>query len=124
MHKYFEKYNELPNLNNLEESIEIIKITGKNAPIQQWLRFDYFETVDNLPDNCYRELLNSRYNDQIAIFGQDFQKKLSNLNLFMFDAGALGCEYLKNFELIGISSFENNENKVTVTDNDNIELSN
>ena len=55
MHKYFEKYNELPNLNNLEESIEIIKITGKYAPIQQWLRFDYFETVDNLPDNCYRE---------------------------------------------------------------------
>ena len=188
LHKYFEKYNELPNLNNLEESKEIveisrdiynnavkneeewiknknrkikekyipfdesyilkvarwsrseinpvctflggivaqevIKITGKYVPIQQWLRFDFFETVDNLPDNCNRELLNSRYDDQLAIFGQDLQKKLSNLNLFMVGAGALGCEYLKNFALIGISSSENNENKVTVTDNDNIELSN
>ena len=77
-----------------------------------------------MSDNCYRELLNLRCYDQIAIFCQDFQKKLSNLNLFMFGAGALGCVYLKNFALIGISSSKNNENKVTVIDNDNIELNN
>ena len=188
LHKYFEKHNELPKLNNLEESKEIveiardiytnainndeewiknkkrkikekfipfdesyilkvalwsrseinpictflggiaaqevIKITGKYIPIQQWLRFDFFETIANLPDNCNRELLNSRYDDQIAIFGQDLQNKLSNLNIFMIGAGALGCEYLKNFALIGISTSDNKENKVTVTDNDNIELSN
>ena len=74
--------------------------------------------------NCNRELLNSRYDDQIAIFGQEIQKKLSNLNIFMIGAGALGCEYLKNFSLMGISTSQNQENKVTVTDNDNIELSN
>ena len=188
LHKYFEKYNELPNLNNLEQAKEIveiarifynnavnndedwiknkkrnikekfipfdesyiikvalwsrseinpictflggivaqevIKITGKYIPIQQWLRFDFFEIVENLPDNCNRELLNSRYDDQIAIFGQEIQKKLSNLNIFMIGAGALGCEYLKNFSLMGISTSQNQENKVTVTDNDNIELSN
>jgi ubiquitin-activating enzyme E1 len=42
----------------------------------------------------------------------------------MVGAGALGCEYLDNFALIGILAYENNENKVTITDNDNIELSN
>ena len=40
---------------------EVTIITGKYVPIQQWLRFDFFETVDNLPDNCNIELLNSRY---------------------------------------------------------------
>ena len=103
---------------------EVIKITGKYIPIYQWLRFDFFEIIENLPQNCNRELLNSRYDDQIAIFGQEIQKKLSNLNIFMIGAGALGCEYLKNFALMGISSSEKRENKVIVTDNDNIELSN
>ena len=28
MHKYFEKYNELPNLNNLKESKEIVEISS------------------------------------------------------------------------------------------------
>ena len=42
----------------------------------------------------------------------------------MVGAGALGCEYLDNFELIEILASENKENKVTVTDNDNKELSN
>ena len=188
LHKYFEKHNEMPQLNNLEQAKEIvdiardfynnainndedwiknkkrkikeknvpfdesyiikvarwskseinpictflggivaqevIKITGKYIPIKQWLRFDFFEAIENLPYNCNRELLNSRYDEQIAIFGQEIQQKLSNLNIFMVGAGALGCEYLKNFALMGISSLEKKENKVTVTDNDNIELSN
>ena len=47
---------------------DVIKITGKYIPIQQWLRFDFFEIVDNLPDNCNRELLNSRYDDCLQIY--------------------------------------------------------
>ena len=39
----------------------------------------------------------------------------------MIGAGALGCEYIKNFGLMGISC-ENG--KITITDNDNIALSN
>ena len=103
-------------------SQETLKITGKYNPIYQWIKFDFFETVADLSDNCDRSLSNTRYDDQIAIFGNDVQNKLSNLNIFMIGAGALGCEYLKNFALMGISTVENC--KVTVTDNDNIELSN
>ena len=103
-------------------SQEIIKITGKYNPISQWLYFDFFEKLEKLNINRETESLNSRYDDQISIFGNDFQEKLSNLNLFMIGAGALGCEFLKIFALMGIGT---NKNKcITVTDNDKIEMSN
>ena len=40
----------------------------------------------------------------------------------MIGAGALGCEYLKIFSMMGISTSKNS--KVIITDNDNIEISN
>ena len=40
----------------------------------------------------------------------------------MIGAGALGCEFLKNFALMGMSITKGKE--VVVTDNDNIETSN
>ncbi len=69
-----------------------------------------------------RTLKNNKYDDQITIFGNDIQQKLSDLNIFMIGAGALGCEFLKNFSLMGIAI--NNKKEVIVTDNDNIEFSN
>ena len=102
-------------------SQEALKITGKYMPIYQWLRFDFFEIIENIPNSINRNLLNCRYDDQIAIFGQEIQEKLMNLNIFMVGAGALGCEYIKNFALMGISC---KNGVITVTDNDNIALSN
>jgi ubiquitin-activating enzyme E1 len=102
-------------------SQEALKITGKYKPIHQWLRFDFFETIENLPENVNRNPLNCRYDDQISVFGQELQEKLGNLNIFMVGAGALGCEYIKNFALMGISC---KNGKLTITDNDNISLSN
>ena len=103
-------------------SQEIIKITGKYNPISQWLYFDFFEKLDNLNKDREMESLNSRYDDQIAIFGKKVQEKLSNLNLFMIGAGALGCEFLKIFALMGVGT--NKDKCITVTDNDKIEMSN
>ena len=103
-------------------SQEIMKITGKYIPINQWLWFDFFETIENLEKNVDRTLYGTRYDDQIAIYGQEFQKKLNNLNIFIIGAGALGCEYLKLFSLMGISN--NKDSKTLITDNDLIEMSN
>ena len=106
-------------------SQEAIKITGKYKPIYQWLRFDFFETINDIPINCNRNILNCRYDDQISIFGREVQEKLEKLSIFMIGAGALGCEYLKNFALMGISSKQNEKSSViTITDNDSIALSN
>ena len=101
---------------------EIVKLTGKYTPINQWLWFDFYETVANLPDNTDRTVNGTRYDDQIAIYGNEIQKKLNASNIFMIGAGALGCEFLKNFALMGIAV--NTDKKVTVTDNDSIETSN
>ena len=103
-------------------SQEAIKIIGKYNPIYQWLRFDFFETTENLPKNCNRKLMNCRYDDQIAIFGRESQEKLAQKDIFMIGAGALGCEFLKNFALMGIAC--NSNSSITVTDNDNIVISN
>jgi ubiquitin-activating enzyme E1 len=66
--------------------------------------------------------MNCRYDDQIKIFGRAIQEKIGNVKTFMVGAGALGCEYLKAFAMMGIGCGPNGS--VTVTDNDNIEVSN
>ena len=101
---------------------EIIKATGKYVPIDQWLIYDFFETVENLKDDIDRKLKNCRYDEQIAIFGNEIQEKIQKSNIFMVGAGATGCEFLKNFAMMGFCTDKNS--KFTVTDNDNIEISN
>ena len=101
---------------------EAIKFTGKYIPIKQWFYFNFSETVENLNENINRNLKGTRYDDQIAIFGNEIQKKLENSNIFMIGAGALGCEFLKTFSSMGISTAKNK--KLTVTDNDIIVESN
>ena len=102
-------------------SQEIVKFSGNYTPLNQWFYFEAYDTIKNLK-NPNRHLLNSRYDDQIGIYGQEIQEKLSKINIFMVGAGALGCEYLKIFAMMGIST--NKNSKTTITDNDNIELSN
>ena len=101
---------------------EIIKITGQYYPINQWLIMDFFEVVENIKDDADRTLKNSRYDEQIAIFGNEIQQKLEKSNFFLIGAGATGCEFLKNFAMMGASSDKNS--KFVVTDNDSIEISN
>eukprot|EP00064_Thunnus_orientalis_P000855 superscaffoldBa00000050_g856 len=64
----------------------------------------------------------TRYDGQIAVFGEKFQEKLSSQKYFLVGAGAIGCELLKNFALIGLGAGE--EGHITLTDMDYIERSN
>ena len=81
-----------------------MKFTGKYSPIRQWLHFDIYETLPR--EEVNRTLLNSRYDDQIAIYGQEVQEKLGKVKLFMVGAGALGCELIKAYALMGIGCQE------------------
>jgi len=99
---------------------EIVKFTGKYSPMKQWLHFDIFETLPR--DKVNRATTGSRHDDQIAIYGQELQEKLGKVNLFMVGAGALGCELIKAFALMGIACSPTGN--VHCTDNDNIEVSN
>ena len=82
----------------------------------------FSETVENKNQNINRDIFGSRYDEQISIYGQEMQKKLNNLNIFIVGAGALGCELLKTLALMGIST--NMQSNTTITDNDLIETSN
>lgn len=105
---------------------EVMKAcSGKFTPIQQWL---YFDALECLPDDLstITESLcaptGDRYDSQVAVFGQDFQKKLGSQKYFIVGAGAIGCELLKNFAMLGVGAGEGG--KLVVTDMDLIEKSN
>lgn len=101
---------------------EALKYSGLYTPLEQWLWVDiYEETVINI-QNANRKLKNCRYDDLIAIFGQEIVEKLHNSDIFLIGAGAVGCEYLKILSLMGVAI--NGNHKVYVADNDSIETSN
>ena len=99
---------------------EAIKLTGRFTPFNQWFEFEFnylSKKRKKIPDN----INDKRYIEQIQIFGQEMQDKLSSLNIFLIGVGAIGCEYLKNFAMMGISS---KEGILTTTDFDKVEISN
>ncbi|XP_075993676.1 ubiquitin-like modifier-activating enzyme 1 [Genypterus blacodes] len=105
---------------------EVMKAcTGKFMPIMQWLYFDALECLaeedgvvlteeECAPRNC-------RYDGQIAVFGTRLQDALAKQRYFLVGAGAIGCELMKNFAMMGLAS---GDGEVIVTDMDTIEKSN
>ena len=104
---------------------EVLKsVSGKFSPVVQWL---YFDSLESLPTSVQRseELCKptgSRYDGQIAVFGREFQEKISNVKNFLVGAGAIGCEMLKNYAMIGLATGP--KGSITVADMDTIERSN
>lgn len=94
-------------------------ITNKFIPIKQWLILDSSEMYEQT--NKQVNLENDRY-DQIRICfgGNETLSKLNETRLFMVGCGAIGCEMLKNYALLGIGQ----NGQITITDNDLIEKSN
>ncbi|KAF9782726.1 ubiquitin activating enzyme [Thelephora terrestris] len=98
-------------------------ISGKFTPAVQHLYFDSLESLpDELPTEADTRPLNSRYDGQIAVFGRKFQDKIANHRQFLVGAGAIGCEMLKNWSLMGVATGPNGV--IHVTDLDTIEKSN
>uniref|UniRef100_A0A671PW60 E1 ubiquitin-activating enzyme n=1 Tax=Sinocyclocheilus anshuiensis TaxID=1608454 RepID=A0A671PW60_9TELE len=105
---------------------EVMKAcTGKFMPIMQWLYFDAVECLPEAGDAVLTEEecvpRNCRYDGQIAVFGSKLQELLAKQRYFLVGAGAIGCELLKNFAMMGLAS---GEGEVIVTDMDTIEKSN
>ncbi|CAF3535340.1 E1 ubiquitin-activating protein [Fusarium graminearum] len=104
---------------------EVLKaVSGKFQPIVQWM---YFDSLESLPTSTKRSAelckpTGSRYDGQIAVFGTEYQNKIANLKQFLVGAGAIGCEMLKNWAMIGLGTGP--EGKIWVTDMDSIERSN
>ena len=102
---------------------EVLKAaSGKFSPICQWFYYDAAEVLPDTPLPMHEvQPIGSRYDSQIMVIGRTLQQQLGDMNTFLVGAGAIGCEMLKNFALMGISC----GNGVThCTDMDHIEKSN
>ena len=130
---------------------EVVKVTGKYTPLRQWLYHDAFEVLPEdfvpppipavgpaaagaaaapasagggalLPMSAEFAPAGSRYDHHFAILGRSLQARIMSQRVFLVGAGALGCEMLKNFALMGVGCGAGG--RVVVTDMDRIELSN
>ncbi|ESL12036.1 ubiquitin-activating enzyme E1 [Trypanosoma rangeli SC58] len=104
-------------------SQEVLKVcSGKFTPIQQWLYYDARELLVARGEVTEADLrpsspTGSRYDQQIAVLGAEFQSYLSRQRAFIVGAGALGCELIKNAACMGLGG-------ISITDMDDIEMSN
>jgi ubiquitin-activating enzyme E1 len=96
-------------------------ISGKFSPVKQWM---YFDSLESLPSTNLTEEecqpLNCRYDGQIVVFGKTFNESVLSSKQFLVGAGAIGCEMLKNWAMMGLGS----KGEIHVTDMDTIEVSN
>lgn len=102
---------------------EVMKgCSGKFTPLDQWL---YYECIDTLPENyavAGEDVIcdGTRYDGLIKIYGKEFVDKMRKKTGFIVGSGAIGCELIKNFAMLGISD----GGLLTITDMDTIEKSN
>eukprot|EP01062_Namystynia_karyoxenos_P081945 TRINITY_DN9120_c0_g1_i8.p1 TRINITY_DN9120_c0_g1~~TRINITY_DN9120_c0_g1_i8.p1 ORF type:complete len:1139 (+),score=389.69 TRINITY_DN9120_c0_g1_i8:383-3418(+) len=100
-------------------------VTGKYTPIVQWYYYDGSAAApppEQLAPAGVAEAPTGRYASQLAVFGPRLHKKIMDLRYFTVGCGALGCELLKGFALMGLGAGP--RGFVTVTDPDKIERSN
>jgi ubiquitin-activating enzyme E1 len=99
---------------------EVIKfITRQHTPISQFLALNW---VSALPDDTSFTVHNDRYESFRRIFGDAQQARMQELSYFIVGAGAIGCESLKNYVMMGIGTSEGS--RLVITDPDSIEHSN
>ena len=101
---------------------EVMKFTGKFLPLNQWMYLDCFELLEEeLPEDCETKEA-SRYDHMIHMFGKGFADKVHESSTYLVGCGALGCEYAKNFAMLGLAT--KGTGHLHITDPDNIEVSN
>ena len=100
---------------------EVLKaVSAKFTPIDQFFALGYIEALQEGAPKF--TLKGDRYDPYRRIFGDEQQEAMQKLRYFMLGAGALGCEMLKNWALMGVATA--GDGLVTLTDMDSIERSN
>ncbi|CAF4141138.1 unnamed protein product, partial [Rotaria sp. Silwood2] len=102
----------------------LTSITGKFTPIQQWLYLDAYELIKEISFedeyNKIKSIPPDRYQSLRLCIGEELVQCLARQRLFMVGCGAIGCELLKLFALLGVGR----NGEITITDHDHIEKSN
>jgi len=107
-------------------SQEVLKaVSGSFLPIKQWLYFDARECLPEDLSSLTEEScqpIGSRYDGQIAVFGQDMQKKIFKQRFLLEGCGGVNSEFVQTFSRMGFGASP--EGKMFVSDKDPIERSN
>jgi len=101
---------------------EVLKAcSGKFFPIKQWFYFDATEVLpsEDLAEDNFQPI-GLRYDGNIVCLGKALQEAIQRLHYFLVGAGAIGCEVLKIWAMLGLG----NKGHIHVTDMDIIEKSN
>lgn len=114
---------------------EAIKaITHRFVPIRQFMYYDAIEVVPDFRFDTHANFeadiqqlgliseTDDPYTGLRACVGSDSLSKIQSARIFVIGAGAIGCELLKNFALLGVGSQQ--DGSIVVTDPDIIEVSN
>jgi ubiquitin-activating enzyme E1 len=86
--------------------------TGKGFPIHQHFFFDATEVLSNVEALDFNNMNNieefgpkgSRYDAQVAVLGRTLSEQIHGLNYFLVGAGAIGCEILKIWAMMGLGA--------------------
>ena len=100
-------------------------LSKKFTPISGFLYMESLECIpatNDFPPIDSNIVLPSRYDSQVLVFGRELTQRLTKLNYFLVGAGAIGCEMLKNWALMGVGCSP--DACITITDMDRIEKSN
>jgi len=78
--------------------------------------------LEGASDEALKKAENIPEQYRINLLGKSLYEKVKNCKLFMIGAGAIGCELLKNYAMLGVGTGE--QGKIILTDPDVIEVSN
>ena len=111
-------------------SQELFKaLTGKYLPINQLMYYNAQELLPQVDFSNFEETKSSfgleaksdRYDHIRLLLGTPVFERLSDYKLFLIGVGAIGCELVKNYAMLGIG---HKSGKILMTDPDVIEVSN
>uniref|UniRef100_A0A671UIE0 E1 ubiquitin-activating enzyme n=1 Tax=Sparus aurata TaxID=8175 RepID=A0A671UIE0_SPAAU len=121
-----EQHGRLPNIRCLQDAEVLLKLTEEvNATLRNKFYLDAIEVVGPLQSVPAEEFFprGDRYDGLRACIGESMCQQLHKLRVFMVGCGAIGCEMLKNFALLGVG-LAKSSGEVCITDPDLIEKSN
>ena len=86
------------------------------------MSYDCLELIDANNIKESNNKINNKNDILKIILGENSYRKLIETSLLLIGTGAIGCELLKNYVMIGLSTGK--DGKIIVTDTDIIEVSN
>jgi ubiquitin-activating enzyme E1 len=90
------------------------------TPLRQWFHLDLFDLIPKNINGTKTLDNKNRYNDYIALFGDEFIQKIKQSKGLVTGAGASACELVKMFSMMGMATGVNG--RIYVADDRKIQI--